>query len=273
MRVFVILCMIYTVYGAKVKPVESKCEGVMIEKKCHKHEVISNGINRPYHLSYFNHSVFFSYNAGDDDQDTFEIGYVKFGHKVPIAINSTKNGFAIAIDKLNKIAYFGGSEGIYEHDLTKPGEIKHIIIKHDIWHMFYKHHLYFIEYPSQRLHKKVGNDTELVEHITEKIYQFAIDDHQNTYITTKKGLYEIKNGTTERILLKGPKVYRAIVINNKGVPYFCSQSGIYIKEEHTLKEIVHVKNIFGLAFDAEDNFIYSNPHEIVRLLPEPNKKM
>lgn len=283
--IIVLICVIVGTYGKttekpKPKPHHSNktCEGVHVHGKLHKRHVIMNGINRPYQLAIYNHEhqIFFSFNKGDDTQDTFGIAYVKINDTMPTEINGITNGFAVVVDEHNKTAYFGGNEGIYADHLEKQGNLKHIVKNHDIWDLqYFDHHLYFIQYPSQRLHKYdfKAKNVSLHQHIHEKIYQFAIDGEGDTFITTKDGLFEIKKGKHERIPYQGPKEFRAIEVNHKGVAHFCAKSAIYVahKENHTLTEIAHIKNIFGLTFDSSDNMIYSNPHEIVKLLPHDCK--
>nr|XP_004924652.1 ommochrome-binding protein [Bombyx mori] len=273
--VIVLFSVLITVYGkeAHKKKEDVSCDGVYLHGKFHRKEVLSNGVNRPYQLSYYNNTVFFSQNIGDDKKDTFEIAYVRHGQMMPEAINKTTNGFATTVDRKHELIYFGGSDGVYVHNFKEPGEIKHIIKYHDIWDMFFYKHLYFIVYPSLRLHKKVGDIIEIIEHIQEKIFQFAVDGDDDIFITTRDGLYEIKNGTSERILYEGPKIFRALEVNHDGVAFFCGQNAIYIadKEKYKLEVVAHIRNVFGLTFDDDNNMIYSNPHEIIRLLPEDCK--
>ncbi|XP_026484564.2 ommochrome-binding protein-like [Vanessa tameamea] len=259
------------------KSPEKKCEGIHVHDKFHKKDVIGIGLNRPYQLAYDHgdHKIFFSYNTGKDDEDSFEIGYIEKGHIKHKVLPSVENGFAIAIDNKDNLVYFGGSEGIYKQHLkTNGSKVEKVISHHNIWDMFFKHHLYFIEYPSQKLYKCEHDKTKIkIEHqkvIHEKIFQFAIDGDDDMFITNETGLYRIKNGTDHRIHYDGPKIYRAIEIDNKGVAHFSGQNGIFIvnKENDTLEKIAHIKNIFGLAFDNNNNIVYSDPHEIVKLLPE-----
>ncbi|XP_075978800.1 ommochrome-binding protein-like [Anticarsia gemmatalis] len=254
------------------------CEGVHVRGNLHKQRVLMSGINRPYQLAIYTHEhqIFFSYNVGEDTQDTFGIAYVKPNDTMPTPVHGVKNGFALAVDEHNKKAFFGGSDGIYEADLTKFEGVKHIVKHRDIWDMFYHHHhLYFIEYPSQHLHKYNVKDKTISahEHIKEKIYQFAIDGENDVFITTKNGLFEIKNGTNATISYTGPIIFRAAEVNHKGEAHFCAKNGIYVphKENKTLIEIASIKNTFGLAFDTEDNIIYSDPHRIIKLLPHDCK--
>ncbi|XP_026763917.3 ommochrome-binding protein-like [Galleria mellonella] len=278
MKLVIILCVIIVLvkYNETKKENKRKCEGIHVNGKNHKRVVLSNGINRPYQLSISkpNHTIYFSYNTGFDNTSTFEIGYITKKQKVVRKISAVKNGFATAINEKDNIVYFGGSDGIYMDDISKSGNIQHLIKGHNIWDLFYKDGLYFISYPTLKLYKYMGgNKSEIQKNIHEKIYQFAIDGDEDTFITNKTGLYIIKNGTNERILYEGAKVFRAIEINNKGVAHFCGQNEIYVanKHKHTLHKIADIKDIFGLVFDHEDNIIYSNPHEIVKLLPEECK--
>lgn len=264
------------VYATSSAAHERKCAGVNVNGRFHRKEILTNGINRPYQLALYHHKniLYFSYNVGDDKADNFEIGHInlKQNQKIPTII-PIKNGFATALDEHNKLLYLGGSEGIFAGNLNESAVLEHVLKGHNIWDMFFKDHLYFIEYPSQRLHKKTHNSSELVEHIDEKIFQFVIDGDDDVFITTKDGLREIKNGTKERVSYDGPDAFRAVEVDRKGVVHFCANSAIYVanKSNHTLEEIAHVKNIFGITFDKDNNIIYSDPHEIVKLLPEDCK--
>uniref|UniRef100_A0A2A4K3H5 Ommochrome-binding protein-like n=1 Tax=Heliothis virescens TaxID=7102 RepID=A0A2A4K3H5_HELVI len=280
--IFVLICVILGTWAKATHKQEKHnstvCEGVHVHGKLHKRHVIMNGINRPYQLAMYNHEhkIYFSYNVGEDTQDTFGIAYVKINDTMPTEIKGIKNGFAVAVDEHNKIVYFGGSDGIYSHNLTHPEGLKHLVKDRDIWDMQYlDHHLYFIQYPSQRLHKYDAKEhnVSLQEHIKGKIYQFVIDGDGDTFITTRDGLFEIKKGANHRIPYEGPKVFRAIEVNHNGVAHFCAKSAIYVahKANHTLIEIASIKNIFGITFDSEDHIIYSNPHEIVKLVPHDCK--
>ncbi|XP_023940158.2 ommochrome-binding protein-like [Bicyclus anynana] len=254
----------------------SECKEIHLNNVPHKKHVLGMGLNRPYQLAYDlkEHKVFFSYNVGNDTEDTFQIGFLKKGHIKHEEVPDVVNGFAIAIDNKDDVIYFGGSEGIYKHHLKPNSTVEKIVSDRNVWDMFFKHHLYFIEYPSQHLykcvHEKSGVATEHQKHIHEKIYQFVIDGDEDIFITNETGLYRIKKNTTDRIFYGEPTVFRAIEVNNKGVAYFSAKDGIYVanKTSDTLENVARIKNIFGLAFDNDDNIIYSSPYEIIKLLPE-----
>ncbi|XP_014360380.2 ommochrome-binding protein [Papilio machaon] len=251
-----------------------KCDGIYLNNKFHRKEVLSKNIDRPYQLSYdkHRHRVYFSYNIGKEEEDRFNIAYIEKGNTEHKVKDNIENGFAIAIDNINDKIYFGGSLGIYEELIKKENETKKIIEGFNVWDMFIKEKLHFINYPQQRLykceHEESGVKAVRQKHIHEKIYQYAIDGHGNSYITNRTGLYMIKNGTSDRIFIKGINNFRCIEVDNDGVVHFCGQHGIYVinKEDYTLEKIAEIRNIFGLTFDHDNNFIYSNPHEIVKLL-------
>lgn len=277
MKPLLILCVIAIISAKESKKNESKCEGIHIRDKFHRKQVLGMGLNRPYQLSYdqTEHRVYFSYNVGKDNEDSFEIGYLIKGHHEHRVLKTVENGFATAIDNKNGILYIGSNEGIFKKHLkTNGSEVERVITKHDVWDIFFKDHLYFITYPAQHLYKIITEkDKKIAErekHIHEKIYQFAIDGDNDIYITNDTGLYRIKNGTKDRVWYEGPTVYRAIEINNKGIAHFSAQNAIYVpnKTNHSLEKIAHIKNLFGITFDSDDNIIYSDPHEIVKLLPE-----
>ncbi|CAG4923947.1 unnamed protein product [Colias eurytheme] len=268
-----ILCVFVLFSTAYSNEERIKCEEVNVYDKPHQKHVLSMGLNRPYQLAFdkHQHRTFFSHNVGLDNEDSFEIAYVEKGEMIPKVVHDVKNGFAIAIDNKDGVIYYGGSEGIKKEHLKEKNSTIHEVLKnHNVWDMFYKHALYFITYPLQHLYKLLPkNEVEHQKHIHEEIYQFVIDGHNDIFITNKTGLFLIKNGTDERIHYKGPKIFRAIEVNNEGKAHFCGKNGIYTanKADHTLVMIAEIKHIFGITFDSDDNIIYSDPHEIVKLVP------
>ncbi|KAI5631207.1 hypothetical protein NE865_16068 [Phthorimaea operculella] len=260
-------------------------DGIPVGGSFLKKEVLAQGLNRPYQLSYHRkkHEIFFSNNVGNDTEDKFEIRRL-YHNGTDVTIEEVENGFATAIDEENQIAFFGGSSGVYKMDL-EDGKITRILEKYDIWDMFFKKHLYFIEYPEQKLYKYTPNKKKASKNkkkeyeavheqwIHEKVYQFVIDGDNDVFITNETGLFMIKNGTEHRIRINGETVFRAIEINHKGEAFFAGKNGIHVvrKPEHTLDEIAHVKNIFGLTFDNDGMIIYSDPLKIIKLLPSECK--
>lgn len=277
MQILAAFIFVLCLYSVQIN--SENCDGVHVDGKFHRKEILAKNIDRPYQLSYdkHKHTVYFSYNVGKEEEDRFNIGYIDKGEVEHKVHDKIENGFAIAIDKSNHKIYFGGSEGIYMGSLKENNDTKKIVDGYNIWDMFFKEELHFIRYPQQRLYKCVHKESKIMverqNHIHEKIYQYAIDGHDDSLITNKTGLYLIKNGTTDRILISGPVNFRCVEINNKGEAYLCGQHAIYTvdKVKRSLKEVASIRNIFGLAFDDEDNIIYSNPHEIVKLLPEKCK--
>lgn len=292
MALLLLLCVLLAGISAEDSK-EPKCDGIHVRGVFHRSEILAIGLNRPYQLSYYRHKhdIYFSTNVGNDTEDKFEIRCLNLNTSESKPIDEVNNGFATALDKKNGVVYYGGSDGIYRQDLEEE-KVKHIIFKYNIWDLFFKDHLYFIAYPSQRLYKytdiygipdkgrhpkhnivnkikvTITKKPEEVKWLNEKIFQFAIDGDDDIFITNSTGLYMIKNNTEHRILFHGEKVFRAIAIDNKGEAHFCGQNGIYVpnKHNHTLHEIAQIKNIFGLTFDSEDNIIYSNPKHLVKLM-------
>ncbi|XP_048005508.1 ommochrome-binding protein-like [Leguminivora glycinivorella] len=273
MKLFLLFALVAIVTAEEHK---SKCKTISVRGKIHKKEVLATGINRPYQLSMYKneHKIFFSYNVGKNEEDTFEIGYIKKGENNVTSIKGVLNGFASAVDEENHHVYLGGSKGIYKYHPKDNDRLEKIVSGHNIWYMFFHKHLYFIDYPSQKLYVyKKKNETEPGQihehHIKDKIYQYVIDKHGDQFMTTDSGLYGIKEGSSERHLYSDIKLFRGAALDNTGNAYFCSNHSIYAtnKTNHSLEEIVHVRNVFGITFDSQDNFVYSDPKSIVKLLP------
>ncbi|CAG9782883.1 unnamed protein product [Diatraea saccharalis] len=279
MKLQLLLIITHTVFAQHDKDKKERIlENIDIDHRPHERKIIIDGIDRPYQLAYHakenrQEIVYFSYNCGLFNESTFEVGYAVNGTPVPVPIKGVKNGFATAINVKDNVIYYGGSDGIYRQNLSDPiSEVVHLEHKYNVWDLFYKDHLYFITFPKKRLYKyKTLNYSEIQTHIREKIYQFAIDGEGDTFITNKTGLFMIKNGTNHRIHIKGATVFRAIAVNKKGEVHLCGRNEIYVvhKTKRVLREIAKIKNIFGLTFDIDNNIIYSDPHQIVRLVPAP----
>lgn len=278
MKIIFILTLVAVVSANK----ESNCEGKHVRQVFNRMDVLEEGLTRPYQLSYYKkkHEIFFSNNVGHIAEDTFEIRRLRVSvgsNTTSVKVDNIDNGFAIAIDNENDVAYFGGN-GIYKYDLEKDN-LKKIIDKHDVWDMFFRKHLYFITFPFQRLYKYSEfkrNDSKEVEWkadhekwIHEKIYQFAIDKDDDIFFTNENGLFMIQNGTKHKKHITGETVFRCIELDNEGEAHFCGKNAIFVvnKETNVLNQIVYVKNIFGLAFDNSGHIIYSNPTKIVKLTP------
>ncbi|XP_063372479.1 ommochrome-binding protein-like [Cydia amplana] len=271
MKLFLLAALVAIVTAGEHK---LKCKTVSVRGKIHKKDVLATGINRPYQLSMYKHEhkIFFSYNVGKNEEDTFEIGYIKKGEKNVTAIKEVFNGFASAVDEENHHVYLGGSKGIYKLNLKNNNEtLENIVSGYNIWYMFFYKHLYFIDFPSQNLYVYKKNATK-VHYIKDKIYQYVIDKDGDQFITTDKGLYRIKEGSSaghDRHQYSDIKLFRGAALDNTGHAYFCSNHSIYAtnKNNHTLVEIAYVRNVFGITFDNQDNIVYSDPKNIVKLLP------
>lgn len=282
MNFILIICLVGVV-SANKKP---ECEGKQVGHVFNRMDVLEEGLNRPYQLSYYGekHEIFFSHNVGNITEDKFEIRrlHVSSSDITNEKVKDVKNGFAISIDNENHKAYFGGSDGVHEYDLEED-KIKKIIDNHDIWDMFFCKHLYFITFPGQRLYKYTGVKIKGSKNlewravrenwIREKIFQFAIDKDEDVFFTNHTGLFMIKNGTQHRHNIIGETVFRCIEVNNKGKAYFCGKNAIFVVNKYSLvlEEIVDVKNIFGLTFDPTGLIIYSTPTKIVKLTPSTCK--
>lgn len=253
--------------------VDKKCDTIEIQGKQHSKFTWLQNIDHPYHLAFDKHKemLYFSYNYGSNEEDTFQVAYVekKAPHKVHNI--SIANGFATAIDQENHVVYIGADRGIYKYHPDKHENKK--INNKNIWSMFLKKELYFITYPKQQLykinvHKNESKSSKVKHNIDGKIYLYGIDGNNNEYFTNNTGLYKIKNGTNDIIHYEGEKIFRALAVNNKGEIHFAGKNGIYVthKHNHTLEEIAHIRNIFGLTFDQDDNIIYSDAHNIITVL-------
>ncbi|GBP22928.1 Ommochrome-binding protein [Eumeta japonica] len=262
-------------------PAKNRCDGsVELHGKHHKQHVLAKGIDRPYQLAYYNHThkLFYSYNLEEKAEDTFALAYLDTWNSSKIMeVGGVRNGFATAVDEDGRAVYFGGSEGVYKyHPEGNDTGVKEIVPHVNVWDMFYGNRtLYYITYPRQKLYKLNVHDDkaepERVASVHEEIYQFALDGAHDMYITNRTGVYRVRNGTDDRIHYRGETMFRAVAVDRKGEVHFAGRHGIFVarddKQNHTLHEIAHVRNLFGLAFDEKNDIIYADYHEIVKILP------
>lgn len=275
MSVFIILnIFILTIYATAKN---EECGSVTIRGKPHKRDVWVRDLKCPYQLSFYKEQdiLFYTYDVGIENEDTFEIAYYLKHNKTSHIIHNVTNGFATAIDQENHTIYIGSNSGIYKCNPkeTNMTIIHKFISKFNIWSLIFKKHLYFISYPSQRLFEVKENNGNhsvfKVHEIKERIYHYAIDGNENQYIVNKTGLYKI-NATLHRTLIDDKKVFTCMTADNKGEIHFCDRhSGIYVHNKHnnTLDIVVNINNVYGLTFDKNNTMIVSNNKEIVSFVP------
>ncbi|XP_050358177.1 ommochrome-binding protein-like [Nymphalis io] len=278
MHLVLILTTAAIIQAAVIKEDEVKpCDGVIIDDVYHEIEELKKDIDRPYSLAvdYSTNRVYFSYSLNKDD-DVFKTAYVNLNTKEFANIEGVNNGFAQTIDHKTHEVYIGGSDGIYKYNQkTKSAEFfgeKEA----NIWNIFFKDVLYFSIFPSQFLFTYINGQSVRYRDLEDtKVDQFIIDNEDIMFFTNATGLFSQVKGTKQATLYQEypNEGVRGLASDVNGNIYLCLRDGIYKvdKSDVSLRKIVEIDDVFGLAFDNDNNIVYSDATKLIRLKPNKDK--
>ncbi|CAK1587305.1 unnamed protein product [Parnassius mnemosyne] len=238
-------------------------------KQCYLRETLVSLSHSPNQLAVnkLTNTVYFSYDSG---QGEYIPAAVQIDTKKVTILKGVKDAFAVTNDPINNEMYFGGSNGIYKYNPALQS-LKRLTLKNlDIWWLFFKRLIYFIRFPSLNVyyyHNRSVKPLIPLKNVT--VNQFVLDNDENIFFINGTGLYGIKNGKSDIILLRDNPRFLGMAANNKGHVYLCSENEIFVisKMIQKVKKIVNIQGVLGMTFDKDNNMIYSDSHEIVRLLP------
>ncbi|XP_034841130.1 ommochrome-binding protein-like [Maniola hyperantus] len=253
-----------------------KCDGVVIDNVYHDIEILKTDIDRPYLLAvdYSTNTVYFSYSLNKDD-DVFKTAYVNLNTKEYADLQGISNGFAQTVDQKNHEIYIGGSDGLYKYNhITKTGE--RIGAKdNDIWIIYFKDILYYSTFPDQFLYTFINGESSRFKDLENtKVDQFVIDNEDIMFFTNGTGLFGQKKGTQAAVLYKASSEgIRGLTTDINGNVFVCTVNGIFKIDKSTVsvEKVVDIDDAFGLAFDNENNIVYSDATNLVRLKPNKSK--
>lgn len=255
-----------TIVNAGVIP-DTDCDGVTFDGVYHDREILKTELDRPYLLAvdYNTNIIYFSYNV---NETVFRSARFDLDTKEFKDINDVPNGFTQAVDQTTHTAYIGGSDGIYKYDHKNHKSEIYVAKEKDIWRIFAKDVLYFSEFPNQFMYTYVdGNIARFKDLEDTKIDQFAIDNDDVMFYTNDTGFYSQKKGGKDAVLYSDKLNVRAITVDTYGKVYMCSIDTIFKvnKESKSLEKLMDIDDCFGLAFDSNNNLIYSDDASVVRL--------
>ncbi|XP_075983994.1 ommochrome-binding protein-like [Anticarsia gemmatalis] len=274
MKLILILSGLITIQAGVIKE-ETECTGIKINGKYYESEVLKE-LDRPYLLAvdYSTNNVYFSYNAQSED-DQFKSARLNLNTKDFANIDNVQNGFAQTVDQETHEIYIGGGDGIYKYDYgTNKAELFGERGT-DIWTIYFKDVLYYSVFPTQFLYTLVDGESRRFADLEDtKVEHFVIDNEDNIFFTNATGLYSQKKGTKNSILYQEKPVLRALTTDINGNVYVCLQDGIYAVNKATtsLEKIYAIDDAFGLAFDNDNNIVYSDATKLVRLKMNRHKK-
>ncbi|XP_046974468.1 ommochrome-binding protein-like [Vanessa cardui] len=278
MLLFLILTTAAIIQAAVIKEDEVKpCDGIIIDNVYHEIEELKKDIDRPYSLAvdYSTDRVYFSYSLNKDD-DVFKTAYVNLNTKEYAHIDGVNNGFAQAVDQKNHDVYIGGSDGIYKYN-HKTNTAEFLGVRDaDVWHIFFKDVLYYSVFPSQFLFTYINGQSVRYKDLEDtKVDQFIIDNDDVIFFTNTTGLFSQKKGTKEATLYHEflDVGVRGVATDINGDIFVCLPDGIYKvdKSEVSLRKMVEIDDVFGLAFDNDNNIVYSDATKLIRLKPNKDK--
>ncbi|XP_045766253.1 ommochrome-binding protein-like [Maniola jurtina] len=248
---------------------------LMVRKKAYKKQVVLADVNIPYKFSIDRNrnKLFFCINADEFSDQSFHNVILDLNTASVEVVPNIRNGFASAVDQNTGSVYLGGSDGIYKysyqtHDIEKPALVRGV----DIFDMHFKDDLYFVDTTNLDLHVLRNNQQSIVPSVEEYgIHHCAIDGNDNLILANPTGLFLMPKGAKSPIRLSGNdniENIRGITTDVHGEPYLIAQNGIY-SIDHVNKQvemILPLENGYALAFDKDNNIIFSDERSVVKLI-------
>lgn len=279
MKVLLILSGLISIRAGVIKEEQNDCPGVKINGVYYEPETLRRELDRPYILAvdYSTNNLYFSYNIKSDTDD-FRSARLNINTKEFNNIEGVVNGFAQTVDQKTHDIYIGGSDGIYKYDYGNnqaeifgaPGE--------NIWNLYFKDVLYYSTFPNQFLYTLEDGESKRFPDLEDtKVDHFVIDNENDMFYTNTTGLYSQKKGTKDAVLYANTaelKSMRSLTTDLNGQVFACLEDGIYAvkKSSKSLEKVVSINDGFGLAFDNDNNIVYSDATSLVRFKINRHKK-
>ncbi|CAG4960881.1 unnamed protein product [Parnassius apollo] len=277
MKLYIFLSCIVLIHGAAIS--DEECDGVTIDGIYYDKEVLKTDLDHPYSLvvDFDSNVLYFSHNLHETD-NIYNTAKINLHTKDFAELDGVKNGFAQTVDQINHVLYIGSSKGIFKYDYTDDNTAKLFAVNDtDIWDLYINDVLYYIEYPSQFLYTVKNGQTERFKDLEEiKVGHFAIDDEEDMFYSNVTGLYSQKKNTKDSVHYKDLNDGDDIVgirTDVNGKVYICGTDGIYKvnKDTTSVEKVVNAENVFGCAFDGNNNIVYADTTSLIHLKPSNNK--
>ncbi|KAJ8715308.1 hypothetical protein PYW08_005289 [Mythimna loreyi] len=269
MRLYLVVLVIVSI---EAKEHTSKyCDVVSTDptKHCYVKETLSTVAHSPNQLSVdkTTNTLYFSFDFG---QGEYVPAIMHIESRNLSVLKGVKDAFAIANDPKTGEMYFGGSHGIYKYTPITKSLQRLNIPNLDIWWLYIKKNIYFIKFPSLNAYYYANRTVRAVPELKgDIVHQFVLDKEDNIFFINGTGLFGIKHGNNKPILLRDHPRFLGIATDNNGYVHVCSEDGIFVvtKMVQKVKKVINVQGVLGLTFDKGNHIIYSDSHEIVRLVP------
>ncbi|XP_026499291.2 ommochrome-binding protein-like [Vanessa tameamea] len=251
-----------------------KTQIVLVNGKPHRKQIILADVNIPYKFSIDRNKnkLFFCINADEFSEQSFQSVVVDLNSGMVKIVPNIRNGFASAVDQNTGTVYLGGSDGIYEYNHTTQEVDRPAVVSGvDVFDMHFKDYLYFVETTNLDLYVLRNSKKTIVYNVEEYgIYHFAIDGGDNAILANPNGIFFLSKKAKSPVMFADSiRNIRGITTDKKGKPYLIAKNGIYLMDQKNLQlfEILPLTDGYGLAFDNNNNIVYSDERSVIKLTP------
>ncbi|KAI5641048.1 ommochrome-binding protein-like [Phthorimaea operculella] len=251
---------------------EAECNKMQIGGKWYEKEVLWGNIGRPYNLNVHKgtNTLFFSYALPETYSEAdFQLAYYHIDTRNYDTIAGIQGGCAIAVDQYNDIVYLGGTDGIFKYNMMTKIADQYREQGKNIWALFYKRNLFYINYPNQKLYIEIEETFSLVKEFEDfEVDNFFVSSNNEIYFANRSGYFRYDNEKLRAILINEFITVRQIVEDNDENLYLSTNAGVFANTGfYGLKKIIPQRNIYGIAFDRDNNLIYADDSSIIQLKP------
>lgn len=253
-------------------------EPVFLRGVPQKRQILLADANIPYKFSLDrkHNRLFFCINAEELTDQSFQSVVLELDTKASYVIPGLRNGFASTVDQATGTTYLGGSQGIYRFNPSKRDVEKQPYLDGvDVFDMYYKNDLYYVDTANQNLFVYRNNKKIAVPEVKEYlIHHFIIDESDDIFFVNASNLFLLRKGAKAPTLFNNRSLNcRGITTDNYGTPHLMLEDGIYsVDKKHSqLTKILAINNGYGVAFDRHNDIIYSDDRSIIKLNPFPSK--
>lgn len=275
-----LLLLLGAIVLVKTTPIAENCNAVTVKNSptVHERETLKTGVAQPFMLAvdHSSNTLYFSYTIGPLAKHSTISAKIDLETKEFKNISSVPNGFAQAVDNTNNIIYIGGDNGIYKYDPATDTADLYAANNSNIWLLHFHGDLYYAAaHPEEIVHVVKNGESFKVKGLDHmKIDMFAIDKDDDLFYSNETGLYGQRKGAKDADLYKlyDDASTRGLTTDKNGVVHSCMVDGIYVvnKDAKRLDKIIEMNDIFGIAFDRDNNLIYSDENNVYLLKPNAN---
>ncbi|XP_072932611.1 ommochrome-binding protein-like [Epargyreus clarus] len=249
---------------------EKTCDRIQIDNQWYHKQILWMDNGRPYHLNVHKqtNTLFFSYSVPATYSDIdFQLVTLNLETKEYLNIAGIRGGCATAVDQGNDEVYLGGSDGIYKYNMATKLADYYKEKDKNIWSLFYRRNLFYVSYPDQKLYMEVDGKFALVKEFQNfEVDQFFTTNDGEIYYGNNTGLYRYNKNKLRSEVINDLITIRQITEDNNGTIYTCTNFGVFTIRNGIYKKVLDMRNVYGLSFDRDNNFILSDDRRVMKLL-------